>query len=280
MMNNANTITIIAATNFSAIAENAVLYAAGLAKTVGAKLLLFNSFSLPVHSANSHITSDGIQKQIDNTTNKLKRQAETLTQQFGIETTVFCSYSFLEEQLVLLLKETNAQLLVMGMAERSLEQTLIGNSTTSAIKNINIPILAVPLKAHFEAARKILFACDTFKEVPLKKLSWLWEATKLIDGEIEVFNVTEKIDSLKASDASALAKNIAESEFQDVRYLYKSVRSNAVIAEIEKEIRNFDADILVMIPQKYGFWDSLIHRSKTGIMASGLNIPLLSLPNY
>ncbi|WP_286927610.1 universal stress protein [Flavobacterium sp. UBA4197] len=280
MMNNANTITIIAATNFSAIAENAVLYAAGLAKTVGAKLLLFNSFSLPVHSANSHITSDGIQKQIDNTTNKLKRQAETLAQQFGIETTVFCSYSFLEEQLVLLLKETNAQLLVMGMAERSLEQTLIGNSTTSAIKNINIPILAVPLKAHFEAARKILFACDTFKEVPLKKLSWLWEATKLIDGEIEVFNVTEKIDSLKASDASALAKNIAESEFQDVRYLYKSVRSNAVIAEIEKEIRNFDADILVMIPQKYGFWDSLIHRSKTGIMASGLNIPLLSLPNY
>ncbi|WP_246296975.1 universal stress protein [Flavobacterium inviolabile] len=280
MMNNANTITIIAATNFSAIAENAVLYAAGLAKTVGAKLLLFNSFSLPVHSANSHITSDGIQKQIDNTTNKLKRQAETLAQQFGIETTVFCSYSFLEEQLVLLLKETNAQLLVMGMAERSLEQTLIGNSTTSAIKNINIPILAVPLKAHFEAARKILFACDTFKEVPLKKLSWLWEATKLIDGEIEVFNVTEKIDSLKASDAPALAKNIAESEFQDVRYLYKSVRSNAVIAEIEKEIRNFDADILVMIPQKYGFWDSLIHRSKTGIMASGLNIPLLSLPNY
>lgn len=280
MMNNANTITIIAATNFSAIAENAVLYAAGLAKTVGAKLLLFNSFSLPVHSANSHITSDGIQKQIDNTTNKLKRQAETLAQQFGIETTVFCSYSFLEEQLVLLLKETNAQLLVMGMAERSLEQTLIGNSTTSAIKNINIPILAVPLKAHFEAVRKILFACDTFKEVPLKKLSWLWEATKLIDGEIEVFNVTEKIDSLKASDAPALAKNIAESEFQDVRYLYKSVRSNAVIAEIEKEIRNFDADILVMIPQKYGFWDSLIHRSKTGIMASGLNIPLLSLPNY
>ncbi|MBN9283713.1 MAG: universal stress protein [Flavobacterium sp.] len=279
-MNNANTITIIAATNFSAIAENAVLYAAGLAKTVGAKLLLFNSFSLPVHSANSHITSDGIQKLIDNTTNKLKRQAETLAQQFGIETTVFCSYSFLEEQLVLLLKETNAQLLVMGMAERSLEQTLIGNSTTSAIKNINIPILAVPLKAHFEAARKILFACDTFKEVPLKKLSWLWEATKLIDGEIEVFNVTEKIDNLKASDAPALAKNIAESEFQDVRYLYKSVRSNAVIAEIEKEIRNFDADILVMIPQKYGFWDSLIHRSKTGIMASGLNIPLLSLPNY
>ncbi|ODS90516.1 MAG: universal stress protein UspA [Chryseobacterium sp. SCN 40-13] len=279
-MNNANTITIIAATNFSAIAENAVLYAAGLAKTVGAKLLLFNSFSLPVHSANSHITSDGIQKLIDNTTNKLKRQAETLAQQFGIETTVFCSYSFLEEQLVLLLKETNAQLLVMGMAERSLEQTLIGNSTTSAIKNINIPILAVPLKAHFEAARKILFACDTFKEVPLKKLSWLWEATKLIDGEIEVFNVTEKIDNLKASDAPALAKNIAESEFQDVRYLYKSVRSNAVIAEIEKEIRNFDADILVMIPQKYGFWDSLIHRSKTGIMASGLNIPLPSLPNY
>jgi hypothetical protein len=33
-----------------------------------------------------------------------------------------------------------------------------------------------------------------------------------------------------------------------------------------------------MMPNKYGFWGSLIHRSKTRIMASGSEIPLMSLP--
>jgi hypothetical protein len=51
-----------------------------------------------------------------------------------------------------------------------------------------------------------------------------------------------------------------------------------VIWEIEKEIIDSNSNLLVMIPKKYGFWESLIHRSKTREMASGLNIPMLSIP--
>ncbi|MNX96122.1 hypothetical protein D3C86_1284240 [compost metagenome] len=65
-----------------------------------------------------------------------------------------------------------------------------------------------------------------------------------------------------------------------MKYIYKTVRSNAVINEIEKEIKRYQADILVMVPKKYGFWDSLVHKSKTRIMASGLDVPLLSFPQY
>lgn len=270
--------TIIAATNFSAISNNAVTFAAELAKAAGAKLVLFNSFSLSVHSANSQITADALHKQLDKTKAKLDTTARDLASRYAIEVSCFCNYSFLEEQLAILIEETNAHLVVMGMAERSLEQDLLGNSTTSVIKNLNIPVLAVPEKARFQTKSKILYACDILSVSSIRKYCWLKELVGIIDGEMELFSVEKKLDSLKEQQHQLLLNTTIKEEFKEVKYIYKTVKSNAVINEIHKEIKNYDADILVMVRRKYGFWDSLIHTSKTRIMAAGLHIPLLSLP--
>ena len=272
--------TIIAATNFSTISDNAVNYAAALAKVAGAKLILFHSFSLSVHSANSHITADALQQQIDKTSLKLEAIGRALANRHSIEVSSFCSYSFLEEQLAVLIEQTNAQLVVMGMRQRSLEQDLLGNSTTSVIKNLNSPVLAVPEKARFEHVNKILYACDILSITSIRKYGWLKELVGIIGAEMELFSVEKKLDSLKLEQEQLLLNTTIKEEFKDVKYIYNTVKSNAVINEIHKEIENYDADILVMVPQKYGFWDSLIHTSKTRIMAAGINIPLLSLPGF
>lgn len=146
--------TIIAATNFSAIANNAVTYAAGLAKSANARLILFNSFQLGIHSANSHISAEAMQKQLDKASERLQTLGKDIASLFNIEVSCFCSYSFLEEELSSLIEINNAELVVMGMAERSFEQELMGNSTTSVIKNLNTPVLAVPFNARFQNIKK------------------------------------------------------------------------------------------------------------------------------
>lgn len=271
-------LTIIAATNFSTIADNAVTYAAGLAKATGAKLILFNSFSLSVHSANSLITAESMQKQMDKAALRVQVLASEIADLFKISVESICSYSFLEDELPAIIDQTNANLVVMGMAERSLEQDLLGNTTTSVIKNLNIPILAVPENARFQNAKKILYACDTVSLSSIRRFSWIREVIGNLGSEIEFFSVDKKLDEIREEQGKILLNSSIEKKFEDVKYIYKNVRSNAVIDEIKKEIKNFEADILVMAPQKYGFWDSLIHRSKTRIMAAGLDIPLLSIP--
>ncbi|OXB08610.1 universal stress protein UspA [Flavobacterium plurextorum] len=271
-------LTIIAATNFSTIAGNAVTYAAELAKATGAKLILFNSFSLSVHSANSLITAESMQKQMDKATLRVQVLGSEIADLFKISVESICSYSFLEDELPAIIDQTNADLVVMGMAERSLEQDLLGNTTTSVIKNLNIPILAVPQNARFQNAKKILYACDTLSLSSIRRFSWIREVIGNLGSEIEFFSVDEKLDEIREEQGKILLNSSIEKKFEDVKYIYKNVRSNAVIDEIKKEIKNFEADILVMAPQKYGFWDSLIHRSKTRIMAAGLDIPLLSIP--
>lgn len=271
-------LTIIAATNFSSIANNAVAYAAGLAKATGAKLILFNSFSLSVHSANSLITAESMQKQMDKAALRLKTLSIEIADLFKISTDSICSYSFLEDELPAIISQTEANLVVMGMAERSLEQDLMGNSTTSVIKNLNIPVLAVPQNARFNNAKKILYACDTLSLSSIRRFTWIRSVIGNLGSEIEFFSVDKKLDEIKEEQGKILLNSSVEKELEEVKYIYKNVRSNAVINEIKKEIKNFEADILVMVPQKYGFWDSLVHKSKTRIMAAGLDIPLLSIP--
>lgn len=272
--------TIIVATNFSAIANNAVTYAAGLAKSANASLILFNSFQLDIHSANSHISAEAMQKQLDKASDRLKTLGSDIAGAFNIEVSCFCSYSFLEDELSSLIELHNAELVVMGMAERSFEQELMGNSTTSVIKNLNTPVLAVPLNARFQNIKKILYACDTLSFSSIKRFSWLRSIVGNLGAEVEFFSVDAKLDDLKQEQDRLLLSSTLEEEFQQVKYLYKTVKSNAVINEIKKEINIYNADILVMVPQKYGFWDSLVHKSKTRIMAAGLDIPLLSFPNF
>ncbi|MFV0572463.1 MAG: universal stress protein, partial [Xanthomarina gelatinilytica] len=63
-----------------------------------------------------------------------------------------------------------------------------------------------------------------------------------------------------------------------IRYYFRNVASIQIIDAIHTEVKQMEADLLIMVPYKYGFWDSLVHRSKTRVMASESSVPLLSLP--
>ncbi|GAA6765773.1 hypothetical protein AAFH68_17110 [Flavobacterium sp. CGRL1] len=270
--------TIIAAVNFSDTAVNAATYASGLAKATGSKLVLFNSFTMSVHSSNSRITAGELQKELERASLRLNILAKDLAKMFDIEVECFSSHSFLESEIDIIIENTKADLVVLGMAERSFEQDLIGNTTTSLIKKLRIPVLAVPGNARFKNINKILFARDA-SMLPLEeKNSWFIQMAEVLKAEVEFFSVDEKIDHLMKQQGEIYQED--HEAFQSVKFIYKSIRSSTVVNEIRNEIKNYGADILVMAPQKYGFWDSLVHISKTRIMASGLDIPLLSISNF
>ncbi|WP_149207774.1 universal stress protein [Flavobacterium johnsoniae] len=270
--------SIIAAVNFTPAASNAVTYAAALAKAKGSRLILFNSFTLSIHSSNSGISGDNAQLELDKAAERLMHLADDIALLYKIETQSFCLCSSLEDALPSLIEKNQAELVVIGMADRSAGQDLLGNPTTSVIKNISIPVLAVPRNARFINAKKILFAFENRSLSSIQKLGWFGQTAAALKAEVEFFSVDQRVEQMMEQHDESAPEN--QQPAQLARYSYKTIRSNAVVSEIKKEIENYNADILVMVPQKYGFWDSLVHISKTRIMASGLSIPLLSLPNF
>jgi len=269
---------LIVATDFSEVAENAVEYAAAVAKHNNAKLVLYNSFVIPTHAANTLLPAASIQKLITDNEIRLIERALSLSIDYDIETEHESNLSFVQDALKILIDKHQATLVVLGMNTKTLEQDLWGNTTTSAIKRLNLPVLAVPLGARFEGTKNVLFACDVLSGISEKVLANVKELAIALNAEVEVFNVSEKVEELKTLNAALPQVSVIDDGLEGISYYYKNVNSNAVIKEIEKEIIEFRADLLIMVPKRYGFWASIIHRSKTRIMASGLKIPLLSLP--
>ena len=265
--------SILAATNFSKLSDNAVLYAASLAKQFNVKLILFNAFKLPVHASNARVSAALYDSLMEKNINKLKEIALNLTQKFDIEVSYKCSYNSLDDEANAIMKAHNCKYLVIGMSTKSIEQNLLGNPTTTLISMKQFPVLAIPINAKFEGVKNILFACDLLQDIPLKTLAKLRQMAVQLKSEVTVFYVEQKLDELKNRTNNSIDKGL-----EDVTIFYKNVKSNTVIEALEEEIKKSKSDLLVMLPKQYGFWESIVHKSKTRVMASGLDIPLLSIP--
>jgi nucleotide-binding universal stress UspA family protein len=271
--------TFIVPTDFSPEAENALEYACVVAGVLHARLIIFNSYSFPVHASNARLSAASMESLEEHNKELLQERAARLSAQCDIE----ISYEYglmveVSEELDKIVEKYQGDMVIMGMAPKSLAQELFGNTTTSVIMKQKYPVLAVPLGSRYTGLKKILFACDDLEKVPKNILARIREIAGLLEAEVEVFHVRAKSKSWGASVTAPASSRVIDEGLEGISYYYKNVESDAVIAAIEKEIKSMQADLLIMMPRKYGFWDSFAHRSKTRIMASNNDVPLLSIP--
>ncbi|WP_113662006.1 universal stress protein [Pedobacter nanyangensis] len=266
--------TIIVATDFSSEADHAMTYAAAAAAERGYKLVLYNLYNTSIHAMNARVSGSEMDKILTWRRDKLKEIADLISGIYHIKTDIhFASGDFYEE-LVGCIHLHRADLLVMGMPEKSLEQDLLGNTTTQVIDRLKFPTLSVPLQAQYKGIKHILFACDIARGVHAKILDDVKALAKDFGAKVEVFHVRQKAEDLANHEELALV----DTSLAQVDHFYKQVQSSKIIKAIEDEIKASETDLLVMVPYRHGFWDSLLRKSKTRVMASGNSVPLLSLP--
>lgn len=272
--------TIIVATDFSKDANNALEYAASLAKCINAKIILYNSFMLPAHAANTLMPASGVEKMMASNNATLEYTALKISCTHGVKVEWESNIGNIEEELDLLVEKHQADLVVLGMRGNSLDQKLFGNTTTSVIRHAKYPVLVVPQSVTFNGIHKILFACDNNCQFNLATLKKLNEVASDLQAEVLVLHV-EKAKKLVTETVPAEAGAHGELEYhlEGINHSYHDIDGCSVIKGIERGIKEQKADMLVMVPQRYGFWNSIVHKSKTCEMAARSSVPLLSIPN-
>lgn len=263
---------IIVATDYSPEAENALQYAAGVAATMGCELVLFSLQNASIHVLNARLPANSLNAHITAKKEYLEEKAKAVHQKFGINASPYFATGVFFDELKQCIAHTGADLVVMGMAPHSIEQDVMGNTTTAALRQIRVPVLAVPAGASYNGIRHIIFACDLLRGVHKLVLKQVHDIAGEIGAKVEVFNVGNVVKT----SANQYRKDIDES-MAGIPYYYQDVASDDVISAIKEEIIAQKADLLIMVPYRYGFWNSLVHKSKTRIMASGNSIPLLTL---
>ncbi len=270
--------TIVAATDYSSLAENAVEYAAAIARQKKERLILLNDIEEPVHAENARLSEGRFQQFLDENEARLLEKAAVLAKKYGITVLAKSTNSIVENEISNLIAEYHVYMVVMGMEARSRYQELWGNTTTSVIKHLPINVLAVPAKAKFENVSKVLFACDALHGVSEQLLERIKNIALTNPVEIEILIISTGPKNAATSGEMTYSLKVIDERLKGIAYHYENVNADSIVDGIRKEVIRSKAGVLIMAPEKHGFWDSLIHRSATRAMASGLDIPLLSVP--
>lgn len=268
--------TIIVCTDFSQEAENALHYAASMAKENQYHIVLFNLQSVSIHALNAQASADFFYEQTLKNQKNLKDKASEITHLYAIKTEYhLASGSFIEE-LNNCIHATNGDFIVMGMTEKTLEQRILGNNVIKAIHRIKKPILIIPGHIEYTGIRKVLFAYDAHKSITWSAMNDIYSFIHEFNAEIEVFNVSESVE-----DFTEVIHDIdlnSGYDLDDIKYSFKMIQSMEIVKAIEEEVKLSNADLLTMVPYRYNLVESLFHRSKTAIMAYKNKVPLLSIP--
>lgn len=268
--------TIIVCTDFSREAENATHYAASMAKENTYRVILFTLQTISIHALNAQVSADFFYDQTLKNQKKMADKAAELTALYTIETGHHLASGNFIEELEKCIQLHGCDFIVMGMAEKTLEQKILGNSVTKAIHRIKKPIFIVPAHIEYTGIKKVLFAYDTHKSMTWSAMNDIYHFINEFNSEIEVFNVSESLE-----DFTEVIHDIdlnSGHDLNDIKYSFKMIQSIEVIKAIEEEIRLTNPDLLTMVPYKYNLVESIFHRSKTAIMAYKNKIPLLSIP--
>ncbi len=271
--------TLIVATDFSQDANIALEYAASLAKVIDAKVIIYNSYMLPAHAANAVIPSEAVEKLLSSNQTRLEQLACRIANRYRIETDWACSMGDICFELDAQVEKYQADAVVMGMRGNSIDQKLFGNITTTVIRHARFPVLVVPKEVSFTSIERILFACDLNCRFSLQTLKMLNEVAHMLNAQVQVLHV-ESVKKEKQLVLAGEPMNDIDMHLEGVDHDYKDIEGQSIIKGIETGMKEFQADMLVMVPQRYGFWNSLIHKSKTCEMAARTKVPLLSIPNY
>lgn len=273
--------TIIAATDFSEAATNAVQYAAAFAEATVARLVLFHHFAYPVQGMDLpeiypiisiEDIASGAEKRLENLKVELARAHH-------IEIDCVVRSLTLAGDLEDVFYEEQADLLVMGIhGQNAVINALLGNETSAAIRRGNLPLLVIPQGVVFHPVQKILFPCDdqAIASVTLQPLQTL---ATTFDAYIEVLTLfdLEKTPELVPDGNRSPVKENLNNLLAGTRHGYTYENETAVDKGILYEATRSAADMVAMIPHHHSFWSSLLNQSETQRIAASINLPLLVL---
>jgi len=276
---------IIVPTDFSPNANKALNFAAEIASSAGAAILLVNVNTLvespfrektALEKKHNLPMEEAVQKELEEICAIIRNSMHiTISSQ---------SYGGTVGNAVLqAAEESNADMIVMGtLGDTGFKEKLIGSVTAAIIGKSKIPVLAVPLLSEWTVPRNILLAVNHFDEQPAYAKPII-ELARLFYAKITVAVFTDE-DTAVAVDYIENNRGVL-SYGQELESMYKDTRVEAgrlyghrFEETIDEYIKTNEVDLLAMFTHKRSFVGSIFNRSMTKKMSYHTNIPLLAIP--
>ena len=250
---------ILVPTDFSKCADNALSYAANIAKKIDAGIHLMYTES----SAYSYTALDRLNAQIDN----------EAVNDIDIRTVIEAGHpgpSILKQ-----IKETSADLVVMGNKGRSGGRMLFGSTTLKIISDSPVPVMAIPEKTGFKDLKQVVFATD-YHTGDLTALSKIVNWARKFNSELHVFHVSLK-DEADSNQRFGNFKEKAEEQTDYDKLIFDRVVSESFFDGFSDYLDEHKIRLLVITRYKKSFIQQVVEKDHTKQIEYYSNVPLLVL---
>jgi nucleotide-binding universal stress UspA family protein len=269
--------TIIVPTDFSPIATNAMNFAADMAVNINASLMLLHVYQVPVSMTDVPVvlvSADELRKNSETRLEEIKN-ALIHTTSGKIKIYTEARMGDVSDELVDACKHIQPFAVIMGTrGATGVERALFGSTTLTAIRHLTWPVIVVPPgKVYGTGIKKIGFACDFNKVIENTPVQFIKNMVKEFGAELHVLNVDYESRHFKPEtpEESLMLHTLLE----DLNPNYHFINH----ADIEDGINEFaesnNIDLLITIPKKHGWIDSLFKHSSTKELITQSHVPIM-----
>jgi len=279
--------TYIVPIDFSETSVHAAEFAALLSnQTDVSDIFLLHSYHVSVYESvlptpDMLIPSEEeIEQQVSERKKKLEHIRTHLHKQVrdGVTIHVRINRSALVRSIIETVNKENGDIVILGSnGSGSGNISHIGSNVINISKLSPVPVIVVPPACCYEPIKKVVMACDFNKvkdTVPLEPLKRL---LKRHDVELQVVNI-DKEAKHKNTDPEQLAE---ETVLHDMlkeyhpRYYYN--KETDIINGILDFAKGHHAQMVIALPHKYSFFQSLLHNSVSQQLTVHSAVPVLLL---
>lgn len=272
--------TILLPTDFSDVSDNAINYAVEFAKLTQSKLILFHVYHVPIITTDTPIVIPSMEELGNDCMDGLKKIEERIHSLHGgsLQVECKCECGLEVDEINEYIKNNPVDLVITGMkGAGGLEEKLIGSVTTSLMRKLKCPVMAIDKSCRFKSIDKIALACD-YKEIKTKAaLDPLKQIIKLFKSHLFIVNVLKEQKELIPTTEQAIAGVHLGHLLEDVDHSFHFEESSNVVEGINRFVDKHNIDMVVMVPRSHSILQNIFHEPNTKRMAFHTHVPLLSI---
>lgn len=269
--------TVFIATDFSEASHNASKYGVELASELGARIVLFHAYTVPLSIPESYVIVRP---------EEVKKSAEDylLDEVLKLRKSTVQSIDILAvegspvEMIINQVKNYEDPLIVVGMKGTSKNfRKLFGSVASGLARKSFLPLFIIPESVVFRGFKNIALAIDDEITIEFKGLSLIHRFGEINSSKIYIvraLNNSENIVSELSLRSSAISGRFSPLEVE-----FAFPRGNEVSNTILNFCKEHEIDLLILIPHYHSVFERLFVRSETRKLIFETEFPLFLLPD-
>lgn len=272
---------ILAATDFSDAANNALHYACKLAEDCNASLKVLHSFMIPVTFGENPMPvmplDEGKEIAEDRMNTLVKEFMHTypdltISGQVTFGDIVDCLQEIAEDEKPLMV--------VLGNDGAKDDLMWLGSNTVSAMRHVKVPVLGVPTGYQYRLVKKICYACDFKNNTDTGLAEDFKHLTEMTGAQLHILYIDKSSNESSEEQQRSIERSPLHQSLRSIDPVYHFVEKESIDEGVEEFIMENTMDWLVIIPHKRSFLESIFRKSHTKSLVKKASVPLVSLHEH